>query len=568
MLQISTGKFFDEDNKIKHDEKFVFYSNVQIFREMMLPSPEVKVEQIETGDINCFVVSYQLITEKHPIVIKCGEQDFIQQFLLAWSFFFNCIAKTQKDIVQKICREKKVSSHDNKTASEISPHIVELGRRLENKEIEDFLIFFKNLVSTNRNTYKSIVAALKIIDDAKETLATNFDLAYSTLVYAIESLSQKNVTYVPSWDDYHQDVKCKIDRILKEVDEDKAESIKQSLIAGKQFKLRKRLESFINENLTNDYYLQYLGENTNTMRTSFLQKSLNNLYQLRSSFVHELKPLDVMLSSPHSPKSDYIIRFGEPYFTYSGLNRMIREIIINFTGKKVTDEREEVEWTRETSSVVIAELAPECWIHRPENFNGSKANKWFQEYINMLNVGQVTDQSLVMDKIESIFDNEKKTFKEALIHYYWVYNAIHNKDNEKWGSFLRNREKYLGNSFHFYVVILYLNRSLTFTTIEQPDTPENIDLDEFDQSYSKYLRERFYKSGLSLSGYTEAALLSAAANIAFDSGDKDRFEGYLNQALCEVASNPEKTDLIKSAIQDIKPVNIDVFLQKKNESSE
>ncbi len=556
MLQISTGKFFEEEKKRRHNEKFVFYSNVQTFAEITISSPEIKIEQVESGDVSCFVVNYTLITEAHPIIVKCGEQDFVQQFLLSWAFFFDCIAKVQKENVQKICRKKKSSSSDRQTTSEVSPRTVSLGRMLENNGITEFKRFFDTLMSTNRDTYWSIIAALKIVDDAKETISTNFDLAYSTMVYAIESLSQKHDNYIPSWDDYHEDVKKKLEAILDQIDEDKSDSIKRALIEGKQFKLRKRLEKFVFSHLSEDYFRVFLGENTNTMRVSFLQKSLNHLYQLRSSFVHELKPLDVMLSSPHSPASDYIMRFGKPYFTYSGLNRMIREIIINFTKNNISSDDEVIDWASETSSTMVAEMAAQCWIHNPGGFDGSRANKWFQEYIEMLNWSKVTEQSKIMIKIESIFDCEKKQYKRALIHYYWLYSAIHTRDCDNWKSFLNKRSEYIGGCFNFYIVILYLNRELSFRTTENPDSPEDIDLDEFDNLYEKYLQERFHKSGLSLSGYTEAALLSAAANIALKLGEGTRFQGYLNKALAEVANKKEQYSLIENSLQKLSPVDM------------
>ncbi len=564
MLQISTGKFFEDEKKRRHDERFVFYSNIQIYSELIIASPNIVIEQVESGGINCFVVSYQLITEKHDIVIKCGEQDFISQFLLVWSFFFDCIAKNQKEIVQKICREKKSSSHDQKVAVEISPNTVKLARKLEKKEIDGFKSFFESLMATNRKTYKSIIAALKIIDDSKETISTNFDLAYSTLVYAIESLSQKHDGYTPNWDDYHDDVRKKIEPILLTIEEEKSDSIKKGLIEGKQFRLRKRLEIFVQKNLSHSFYHVFLGENTNTLRVSFLVRCLNNLYQLRSSFVHELKPLDVMLSSPHSATSDYIMRHGEPYFTYSGLNRLIREVIINFVKINVTGEIEKIEWTTETSSVVTMEVAAEYWIHNPNGFNERKVNKWFSEYIEMLSNQKVTDQSKIMSKIESNFNSAKKQNKRPLIHYYWLYNAIHSKENNDWNKFINKNHQYLGKCFHFYVVILYLHNELSYRTSDAKDELKPVDLNEFDVIYEKYLKERFYKSGLSLSGYTDAALLSAAANIALSNNEIKKFEFYLNKALPEVVNKRNKYSLIEEALTKKEKVDLKAYFNLNN----
>lgn len=525
--------------------------------------PDIKIEQVEYGDVSCFVVSYILITEEHPIVIKCGEQEFIQQFLLTWAFYFDCIAKVQKETVQKICREKKSSSNDRQTTSEISPKTVGLGRYLKDYEITEFKNFIDTLMSTNRDTYRSIISALKIVDDAKETISTNFDLAYSTMVYAIESLSQKYDGYTPSWDDYHEDIKSKLDAILDGIDKEKSNSIRNILIAGKQFKLRKRLENFVITHLSESFFRTFLGENTNTIRVSFLKKSLYNLYQLRSSYVHELKPLDVMLSSPHSPTSDYIMRFGKPYLTYSGLNRMIKEIITNFTNNNINSDKEIINWLSETNISVVAEVSSKYWIHNPDGFDGSKANKWFQEYIEMLNSDEVTDQSRIMAKIESIFDSQKKQYKNILLHYYWLYNAIYTEECGDWQSFVNKRSEYIGDCFHFFIVILYLNRELSFKTSEDSDIAKDIDLNEFDGLYEKYLQERFHNFGLSLSGYTEAGLLSAAANIALKSGDIIRYNRYLSSALAEVANQKEIYSLIENSIQTSSPVDMNKFFMKR-----
>lgn len=555
MLQISTGIFFEEEKKRRHDETFVFYSNIQIPFELEIVSPLIKVKPVESGDINCYVVDFQLITEEHPMIIKCGEQDFIAQFVLVWAFYFDCVAKTQKEIVQKICREKKSSTHDQQVSSGIFPKTVKLGRRLEKNEIDDFIFFIERFVKVDRSTFKSVIATLKIIDDAKETILTNFDSAYSTLVYALESLSQKHDQFHPEWQDYDSDVRQKLEPILDSIEQEKSESIKNHLVKGKQFRLKKRVESFVEKNLNDNFYRTYLGESTSTLRKSYLNRCLSNLYQFRSSFVHELKTVE-QLSSPYAPANDYLMIFGEPYLSYSGLNRLFREVVLNFTEECVPDEYETIEWPSETSSIRTVELAPQHWIFNPDVFHENNVNKWFAEYIQMLNSTTVIDQSRIMIKIEEIFDNAKKENKQALLHYYWLYNAIHNRESDEWQNFLEKRKQFLGECFHFYVVILYLFYNLTYRTTEGQ---EKIDLVAFDKSYAKYNKERFYKGGLTLSGFTDAGLLAAAANIALVEDNIEKFEYYLNQALSEIANNRAKFLLIETSLKNREEVNLKVY---------
>ena len=85
--------------------------------------------------------------------------------------------------------------------------------------------------------------------------------------------------------------------------------------------------------------------------------------------------------------------------------------------------------------------------------------------------------------------------------------------------------------------------------------------------YEKYLKERFHKSGLSLSGYTEAGLLSAAANIALESEDKIRFQGYLNKALGDVANKREKYSLIENSLQQFVPVDMKEYFKSEEDVS-
>lgn len=565
MLQISTGKYFEEEKKRRHNSKFVFYSNIKLPSIINIDSPAIAIEEAEYGDITCYVVSYQLITEEHPVIIKCGDQDLIYQFILVWEFFFDCIASTQKDTVQKICREKKVSSYDKQSASEISPNMVQLGRRVTNDDVQDFLSFFECLMGVNRKAYKSIVAALKIISDAKETILTNFDLAYSTLVYAIESLSQKHDGYTQKWDDFDDDVRRKIDPVLDRVDPEISTSIRNVLIEGKQFKLRKRFESFVDGNLNDKFYRKYLGENTNTLRKSFLSRSLKNLYQLRSSFVHELKPLDVMLSSPHSPSSDYMLRYGEPYLTFSGLNRLARSVIVNFVGKSISSENEKISWTQETSSVITAELSAKCWIHEPAGFNGSTVNKWFSSYIYMLDSKEVTEQSKIMSKIEDIFGSSKKKSKREMFHYYWLYNTIHHGKDEKWKEFILRNEMYFGKCINFYVAILYMNHELSYNT---DGGKKHIDLDEFDHFYSEYSETRFHKHNLSLPAFTESAMLCAASNIALSVENMDKYGTYMNLALSESSNNLTNYALIENALNSRGEVDMNKYFRVESNCGE
>lgn len=85
------------------------------------------------------------------------------------------------------------------------------------------------------------MAALKIISDSKESLSTNFDLTYSMLVYALESLSQRNDNYQSRWDDYDQKMKAELELVFENLPYEDSVKIKNILIGASNLNYKKDL---------------------------------------------------------------------------------------------------------------------------------------------------------------------------------------------------------------------------------------------------------------------------------------------------------------------------------------
>ncbi|MCL0525789.1 hypothetical protein M3A01_23150, partial [Klebsiella pneumoniae] len=259
MFQISAGGFFDSHKIEKHEGTFVFYSNVDVFFPVQNELPFFKVKQVSHDGVNCYVVNYILLTEKPDkieagVVTRAGDQDYIQQFILIWEFYFDCVARLEKESVKKICAQSNFNKNHSKIVLEIAPHLVEINRPISSEDVNGFLGFVQDVVSIKRLAFKSVMAALKIISDSKESLSTNFDLTYSMLVYALESLSQRNDNYQSRWDDYDQKMKAELELVFENLPYEDSVKIKNILIGGKQFKLQKRFKDFITSNIGDEYF--------------------------------------------------------------------------------------------------------------------------------------------------------------------------------------------------------------------------------------------------------------------------------------------------------------------------
>lgn len=542
MYQISTGKFFDEDMKVIHKGQFVFYTNISIFRPFVNSSPDFTIESLELGDVSCYLVSYVLITEDHPVVARAGDTDYVDQFLRIWAMYFNCIAKRYREEVVRLCKEKRVSSFDDNNAFEYSPETVRLAKNITPVELSGFADFSRALVGSSRESYKSAIAAMRAIDDSKQIVASNFDLAYSMIVYALESLSQRHDGYVPVWGDFDGDMKSKIDKQLSLMPIDISDAVRNILIDGKQFKLRKRFEAFIENNLGFEFYRKNLGGSNRTLRRIHLKRCLKNLYELRSGYVHELRPLDVMLSSPGQASSDYLIRFGEPYLTYTGLLRLAREVLLNFVDEPEA-EIEKINWSTEISGSLLVEIGGREWISDPDRFDQKIAKHWLSAALDLIANKTLPHQHAVCERIMREFDSYKDENRGPAINYLWLYNAVLKEKMAGWSEFIEPRVQFVESGIYPYFVISHLCGRFDVEKNTDGERQE-IDLNDFLKDYQAYDAQRFHKNGFSASAISESLLLCAAVNCAVTYEDGERYQLLRDMLADNLEGRQDALDLV------------------------
>ncbi|EPQ9411460.1 TPA: hypothetical protein ACTW52_003708 [Klebsiella quasipneumoniae subsp. similipneumoniae] len=555
MFQISAGGFFDSHKIEKHEGTFVFYSNVDVFFPVQNELPFFKVKQVSHDGVNCYVVNYILLTEKPDkieagVVTRAGDQDYIQQFILIWEFYFDCVARLEKESVKKICAQSNFNKNHSKIVLEIAPHLVEINRPISSEDVNGFLGFVQDVVSIKRSAFKSVMAALKIISDSKESLSTNFDLTYSMLVYALESLSQRNDNYQSRWDDYDQKMKAELELVFENLPYEDSVKIKNILIGGKQFKLQKRFKDFITSNIGDEYFYE---TGKRPIRSSFLNRALDNLYKIRSSFVHELKPLDKMMSNASKSTGDCLVLFGEPYFSYSGLLRLLGYVIKTFCKNNHSNENESVNWVMETSGMMVAEISAMHWLWNPEAFTSKSIARWFSEYLNMLNSNRVTDLQAIMCKIEEVYDQSKREHKSGLLSFYFLYNYVHNKDKREWLYFAEKRYSFLERDMYWYVCCAYMYSSLTSIANAAVDASA---LKEFNLCFNEYERSKFKPGRLNLPAMTEAAVLICAANSYFRIGMYQDYVIMVKRSLREVSTVQEVFNYIRDCLSNSQSIDL------------
>jgi hypothetical protein len=90
--------------------------------------------------------------------------------------------------------------------------------------------------------------------DALVVIGSNFDLAYSMMVYVLEALSRATEgTYAPDWADYDDAVRNRLAPVFRRLAPEDRGEIQRALMSEKQFKLKQRFVNFIISHTTNSF---------------------------------------------------------------------------------------------------------------------------------------------------------------------------------------------------------------------------------------------------------------------------------------------------------------------------
>ncbi len=360
MLQIITGKFFKKSERYKTSRRAVLFSNYDWIEP--LETCVGTLEPVDCGGIATWVFSYVNQMEKEDgrfAIVRVGDDEVVEQFRLLSVFGLRAYFASHRHEVEHYCRQTRTSVTDDSIPSQMLSRYFAIGLHGKVEDPKHFAKFVEETLSLKRERYLATMAALRTFCSALEATSTSVDLAYSMLVYALESLAQGFGGYQPVWNDYEDKVRKSVDGFLGSVATEVADGVRAALLESAHLKLMKRFVTFIEAHTDDSYFIREAEGIQAAIRKTEFTRALKNAYKMRSGYVHELKPLVSQLRIPTISQQDAFRWDYEPYFTLSGLVRLTSHVLKNFV------ERGESVATR----ISMAESTP--WHHHNENVAGS-----------------------------------------------------------------------------------------------------------------------------------------------------------------------------------------------------
>lgn len=548
MLQIITGKFFKSAERHVREERGVLYSNFS-----WVTSIETRAGKFDPIDFRALQTTYifsftnQLEKRDNDVLVSVGRAEIVDQFRVIAGFGLKAIFSNERTWVEQLCRPVTTGSEP----AALLPRYFESRLHGANTECKEFSEFVDKLLSLRREDYRSILAALRAFNGALDVVGTNLDLAYSMLVYALESLAQKHQYYSPTWRDYDQTTRDKLDDLLKTLPVDTAEGIRFTLLSHSHLKLRVRFQDFITAHLGASYFTTESVGLKNPLRLCELSRALRNLYQARSNYVHELKPLMRHLSVSQIAADDVFRWEQEPHLTFAGLVRLVQHVVRSLVHHLPSVEHEDYNWRDDLPGIIRMHVAPQYWIHNAGGFTAVKAPRYFTGLLSLIldlkrNEG-ICNMTAVLEKIEEMYSSGNKAQRRAMLALYGLYNGCIVPEGRRpnWVEFLEKHADVVNDPcIEMMAFRIVLNLDFPYTS----DQVESV-LQEFDQ-------QRFRKGALELPPIMELAIVIFGANLALRESNPERHQLLMRQALMNSPSRPELQTKIALALKESAEVPI------------
>ncbi len=546
MLQIISGKFFSSGPLHIFKAKGITYANFSWVAPIETCVATLEPVEIASCGITPYVISYTNQIEKEKgdrqaSLVRIGDAEIMQQFECIATFGLGCLFDNDRWELEFACRSQPKDSSDAFVPQHFVPRFFSRSNMGKKEEVERFVTLVKKLIGLPRKKYLAVVTSLETLRHSLLVLSHNIDMAYSLLVYCLESLSQEFDDFQPVWEDYDETVRRQLNSVLAEIEAVKAQQIRSTLISAAQLRLQKRFTEFIAAHISETFFTDEANGCQDAIRPSELRRALRNAYYIRSKYVHLLKSIPGHLRMLRLPDSD-VFRWGaEPHLTFSGLLRVARHAISQFIERGECVEREGYDWRRDLPGIITLKMDPQYWIWRTDDFQPKYAHQrlsgflaMYQDYLTD-NKG-VTDLTDIMGKYEQLLPMAKKDDKAAMLALYALFNGL--ATEAKRSPRYEQTMKQHGSLLDECRIETVVTRILSGQSL--PWSVENVA-----ETLEEHRNRRFAKTSIQIPVLIEISLTAWIANENLNRGNTVEYDRWSKIAFLEAAGMEDVQDHIK-----------------------
>jgi len=425
MLQIASGRFFTSSDQYVHECRGVLYSNVSWIQS--IDSSAGTLRPLPSASRTAwFVLDYQNRMEKGGVLVQSGDAEYVEQYSLLCMLGLEGYFATQQAQVENVCRSDPSSPLDYSVPRKLLPEF--LDYRIATKQnIDRFVGIVERAINLPRSDFRTLISCLQAVKASIEVVGFNIDLAYSLLVYGMESLSSQTELGEPSWDDYNPDIRARLDPLMSELPDAIERQLKDALLSAPSTSIQRRFIDYFCEQLKPEFFSSECAKTRRPLRPSQVREALRQAYAMRSKFVHQLRPIQEQLRWHYTGTDEVVTWGGTPYLTYPGLMRIFLFALESFLAECDQISSENINWSAELPGTIRGELSPKYWIDRVESFTPEQATRRFSGILILLDQSEdeiIPNLEKLLQHIEKVYGQAKRDYRPSMLGLYWVYNSV------------------------------------------------------------------------------------------------------------------------------------------------
>ena len=425
MLQAATGKLFhNPDSPRRNDLKGAIYTNLNLGSVDRFSTKIGTLINLGTS-YTPIVLGYEM-TEymegaRQPGVLASRTMDaYVHDFADVASFNLQVIctpdSHTAERLIYQRCRPGE------RPPGEHLARFYDASVRVTNSELQAFAEFTDKLIGLKRTTYLAAIQAIRTYVAAVHRLSDDLNLAYTLLIMCMQSLTQGFDGHESEWTDIPDPKREEIDKALSGADEELSQELRNAILKVIYPRLGHRFSQFVRSYLPADYYSSQANKQKHPVG--------------RRDLVHTLKPLTrefLHLASHSETRMDD----GKLIFTFQGLFRLMRAVIIEFVrqAEKVEHESYGYEWDNPHLLRLIP--CPSTWINNPDGLNNETPRKYFQGLVELLDQSlvdypsrKIQQPARVIEKALSIQPQMSRTQDISFLAFWYLSNSYLKQEPE------------------------------------------------------------------------------------------------------------------------------------------
>lgn len=432
MLQIASGKFFSQEPAQSNQLRGVLYTNLQLGNRDPIETVAGRLLPTSSlGDPGTVVYEFTELIEDTPapgVPSSHLLDPYIDDFAFIVSFALDVTCTPDAELTHRL-----TLSHIGH--SRTVPH-GQLVRGVFDSEVscrdEDAAHLVKvaaDLIGLRRKSYLAAMRAIRTYVNGLRRLADDPELTYTLMIASIESLSNGFEVNQPTWEDYPEHNRRRIDIALKEADNGTAVRVR-ALLEIEHIGARHRFCEFALDHVAPSFFREEASGLDRPVGRAELREALKRSYNLRSRHIHALEELPTLLRAGfHRGETISIDRIT--MLTLQGITRLTRHVITQFIARQPQVETEDYDYRPERSGIVLGQLAPQYWVGRVDNLTVSSGRRRLEGFLTQLGAclsGRsdpgMTDLRSVLRWVEKQLPNMNADQRRPFLALYVVYNQL------------------------------------------------------------------------------------------------------------------------------------------------